>query len=121
MIEETIVAALEASSAVGTIAGDRIYPDPLPQDATLPAVAYRRVSGQRGATLDGPDGTGTARMQFDCCAATPDAAKALAEALIDVIQALPDTESIVSSQLDSYEPDPDITRAIVDVEILYIV
>ena len=67
IIEAALVAEL---AAAGTTAGARIYPQPLPQQATLPAITYLRVSTLREHTLTSPDHLPAVRFQLDCWADT---------------------------------------------------
>lgn len=67
IIEEALVTELELAA---TTAVSRIYPQPLPQQVTLPAITYLRVSTVRGHTLTGPDLLPAVRFQLDCWAAT---------------------------------------------------
>lgn len=120
MIEQSIVEHLLADTAITAIIGTRLRPDPMEQDITLPAIAYRKVSGSRGYDLSGPDGTGQARMQFDCWASGFEAAKLLAEAVIDSMNEF-DADVNISADLDSYEPVPGAQRIVVDAEILYVI
>ena len=62
-LEQGLVTFLEAFSPA--IAGGRIHPLVLPQNTTLPAVTYQRISGPRVRSLSGPGGKARARIQID--------------------------------------------------------
>ena len=66
-------------AAAATDAGNRIYPVEAPQKATLPYIVWQRISASRDFTHSGPDGLAEPRFQFTCLAATPKAAKTLAD------------------------------------------
>lgn len=74
IIEEAIYSRV---STGGTNASTRVYPFVIPQDATLPAIAYQRVSGPRSLAHDGNLYFAEGRFQFTCTATTYAAAKAL--------------------------------------------
>ncbi len=74
-IEEGLYAFLSNAGIVGT----RIYPLVIPQDATLPAIAYQRLSGPREHSHDGASGMAWARMQLAITGETYSSAKATAE------------------------------------------
>lgn len=69
-LETELVTRLENDAGVGAVAGDRIHPLNLPQNATLPALTYQRISGPRLRHLGGSSSFGTARIQINCWAAT---------------------------------------------------
>lgn len=80
-IEAGIYAHLIADSGVFGLVGTRIYPQVIPQDAEMPAMAYQRISGPRDHAHTGPTGLVSARVQLTCMAASYDGAKALGEAV----------------------------------------
>jgi hypothetical protein len=77
-----MVATVNTYTAVTTIVGTRIYSEPLPQAATLPALSWGQVSSVRVRALnDGPTGKARTRISFSCWATTAKGAHALADAL----------------------------------------
>ena len=82
MLEVGLYAFLAADSGLSALVGTRIYPLLLPQEPTLPAVVYQRIStNPLGHSNDGPDHLVRVRMQFRCHAATLLAAKGVADAV----------------------------------------
>lgn len=66
-IEPGLVAFLKSSSAVADLIGDRIYPDNLPKELILPAVAYQMLSPQKRIRLSqGRSTLPTSTFQLDC-------------------------------------------------------
>lgn len=61
--------------------GDRMYPDTLPQQPTLPAISYQVISETRRATMRGPDDLSRVRVQVDCWANTSIEAHAVADSV----------------------------------------
>lgn len=49
---KAIYALLAADSAVAALASTRIYPTVLPQDKTVPALVYQRISGVEPGQID---------------------------------------------------------------------
>lgn len=81
MIEEDVVAWLKTKPLVNNIINGRIHPLQLPQDPSLDALTYQRISGVREESQEGPSGLAHPRLQFDCWSKTYPGAKRLAEAL----------------------------------------
>jgi hypothetical protein len=80
-IEEALYSKLSTTSGVMTICSTRIYPNVIPQDAAMPALAYQRISTVRYMAHDGPTGVAQARFQFTCSAALYSTARSLANAI----------------------------------------
>ena len=69
-IAQVLVAYLQADTTLAALIGTRIYPITLPQEPTLPALTFRRVSSVRKVDHGGKVGYTLARYQFDCYGAT---------------------------------------------------
>lgn len=61
------------------LAANRVYPVKLPQNFTLPAITYSKVSGVRVQSHDGPSNLAYPRFQISCWGNKYLAAKQLAE------------------------------------------
>ena len=73
---------LVSNATVSGLVSTRIYPDDLPQNCTLPAITYYRVSTEHYGDITGTKtGLAVARLQIDCFATTRAGANALAEAV----------------------------------------
>ena len=57
---DSIYSILHDDPGVLPLAGSRIYPQELPQDATFPAIVYERTSNEHLRSNDGPTGLVTA-------------------------------------------------------------
>jgi Protein of unknown function (DUF3168) len=84
-LEEGLYSFLTGTTAISALVGTRVYPLLIPLDATLPAVAYQRISGPFEAAHDGPTGLVRARMQITCVAAPYAAARGVAAAIVTVL------------------------------------
>jgi hypothetical protein len=71
--------------AVAAIVGTRIYPDHLPQGATMPAAVYHVVSGTDEVDLAGMSGVAHSRVQIDAYADTRTSANLLALTIRDAL------------------------------------
>lgn len=81
MIETGIYAQLMATLAVTDLVVDRVYPIMMPQQPTLPAITYQRISTTDRYAQDGSQDLPTVRVQINCVAATLAAAGALSAAV----------------------------------------
>jgi hypothetical protein len=128
-------------SQANTTAASRVYPQRLPDRATLPAMTYAMVSNGRyptrgdGGTADIP-GTATAyaqdggnnlrryRYQVDCWGTTYEAARLLSEAIENYLDGFSGTAAderlhyiFIDGVRDDYETGTEQVRRIVDVII----
>jgi hypothetical protein len=80
-IGEAFRTKLLSYSSVSTIVGQRMYPDALKLNATIPAIVYYTISTERDHSIAGLTKLAHARVQLDCYAATRVSASALAKAI----------------------------------------
>lgn len=73
--------ALRDGANTSALVAGRVYPGEMPQNVTLPAVLYFRVSGPRIYSHQGSSGLDDARVQVEAWAATYDGAQVLATAV----------------------------------------
>lgn len=64
VIEEALQYHLVNDSDVTALIGSRAYPNVIPQDADLPALAYQTISRPGGMAHDGPTGIAWPRFQI---------------------------------------------------------
>lgn len=114
MIEQTVYAALTTGSPLPTAAGIRVYPVMMPQNPTLPAITYSRVSGVPIVSLDGMSGLDCVRLQIDCWASTYLAAKNLATQVRTEMATL---NALLLLDVDGYEPDEKVYRVTMDFSL----
>lgn len=86
----------------------RLYPDRLPQNPTLPAVVYSRVSGDHGECMESADGLGEARFNFTAWATTKASAIAIREQLRLCFQSYVGTLSGIAVTVHQAADTPDI-------------
>ena len=117
LIEERLRDHLAADSGLSGTIGTRIFPLLMPQEPTLPALVYTRISGPRDNTHDGPSGLVSTRIQISCWATSYKTAKQTADL---VRLALADFEkSTLDNELDFYEPDTKLFSVPLDFMILH--
>ena len=80
-IDTALFTRLSGFAGLTALVGTRIYPPPVPQNATYPLVTLSQVSGLRSYVYGNQSGFVDARFQFDCWATTSIGARALAEQL----------------------------------------
>lgn len=117
-------ARLQAVSAVTDLVGTRVFPAPLPQGQTLPAVTYQRVSGARESAMGSDTGVAHPRIQVDCWASSYSGVKALATAVRGALQRYSGTiatveiqDSFLKNDIDLFEDEIEANRVMLDFEI----
>lgn len=84
--EESLYAALTGSAGVTALVASRVYPDTVPQDIDLPAVAFTRTSTDYLTTIHaGSPLAETATLEVWCMAVTRAGAEALASACVGAL------------------------------------
>ena len=114
-IQETIYEHLTTNAGVAAIVAARVYPVRLPQEPTLPALTYFRVSGPVEYTRDGVSLT-QSRFQISCWAAGYAAVIALASAVRSAMGIFPKV-SFLENQPEMFEPETSVYHIPVDVMI----
>lgn len=76
---------LADASVSALVGGARVYAGLVPQGVTSPSVVQNLISEGSDYHMAGSSGLGQARVQVDCWATTPDAAVALANAVMDLL------------------------------------
>jgi hypothetical protein len=66
MTIEDLTTYLIANAALIAVVNGRIYPQVLPQHATLPAIVYSQIHGKPGNTMENASGFTDALFQFAC-------------------------------------------------------
>lgn len=123
-IEEVIVSKLKAHAGLSALVGTRVYPAPLPQRPTLPAVTYQRIStlpiGSRDAAKANFE---RPRFQFDGWALDVAGRAALADALRNALATIQQASNprvdvtLLQDARDFYEADSGRYRAALDAFI----
>lgn len=125
-LEAGLWKALTSAPRVAGLVGDRIFPEVIPQDAQLPAMAYQRVSGPRSTFHGGPTGWAQGRIQLTITAETYAAAKDVAEAVRDLFPFHGELGGLVTvavarleNEVDGYGPQIEAPTVRLDLWFLY--
>lgn len=87
-VESTLYSTLSAAAGVSALVSSRIYPDVVPQEATLPCVAFARLDTLYENTIHSAVPViETATMEISCMAVTRIAADALCDAVLAAVGA----------------------------------
>jgi hypothetical protein len=110
MIEDAMYSHLSTSTALTAIVGNRIYPMLMPQDPTLPAVTFQRISNGPQWSINGPCGLDNPHMQVDCWTTSFAGSKALSDALRKAMATAGTYSAVQLTDQDIYEVDTEIYR-----------
>jgi hypothetical protein len=116
-VETKLVTLLAGTVGVSNLVGARIYPATLPQNPTLPAITYMRVTSGPVYSITGYSGLDNPHMQIDCWASTYSAAKALRAAVLTAIDGATTLKGVLISDQDMYEDDVMIYRVSMDFSL----
>lgn len=119
-VEQQVRTVLTTDAGVLAVIGAtpplRVYPQLLPQDCTMPAVRFQRVSTVPQNGLDGHHSLDQVRVQVDSWASDYDDAKTLAAA-VRAAMALAPLYALCVMELDDYDPDQSLHRVVQDFSI----
>lgn len=120
-VEHELRARMSGSTAISALVGVRVRPIPLPQEATLPAVTYQRVSTVREHASTTDPGFAHTRFQVDCWAETFAGALALRDEVNDRLSRWSSSTGSVTvfdvfqaGERAFYEEDREAQRVILD-------
>lgn len=126
-LEEALFHHLTHTDDIQTLVGNRVYPKLSPQGATFPLIVMHRIATDRDHSQAGSSQRATVLMQFDCKAATPLAARNLAEKVrlsldgyagsMGSGEGLAIQSSFVDNERDGYDEDLEVEVSSLDVEI----
>lgn len=116
-LEPKIVTLLEGNAVVSALVSTRIYPMILPQDPTLPAITYQRVSGGQISSTDGFSNYENPRIQIDSMATTYAGAKAVAAAVFAAMELSTTFKAVLIGDTDIYEDEPEFYRVSMDFSV----
>lgn len=118
MIEQAVYARLAGDAAVAALVAARIYPSILPQNPTLPAISYSRVSRSDPYSLSGRSDLRHIVLEINAWAETYAGSKALAQAIEDAMDADGlDIKAVQITDQDLYESDTKIYRVFAEYSI----
>lgn len=108
MVETKIYTLLTGNATVTRLINTRIYPVVMPQDVALPAITYQRISAEKLTTLSGYTGLANPHIVITAWAAGYDDAKAIGAAVHAAMNGAGTFKSILTNEMDIYEPELNI-------------
>lgn len=109
-LDEKLYTLLSGDASVSAVVVARIYPLVLPQDVTLPAITYSRISGGQVNSLGGYSGLEAPRIQVDVWGESYAAARALAALVHTAMDGATTFRALLESDTDFFEDDTKIYR-----------
>jgi hypothetical protein len=132
-LEAELRAFLIADPGVSALVGQRVYPAPAPQNATMPFITFQRISVSREYTLAGPAGLAGVLMQIDGWADAPEydgnyavtkeiatAVRLCLEGYAGLFTSIYVQEITVDNERDIFEPQDKTRRASLDFRIWHV-
>ena len=116
-VEPKIYTLLSGDALIAALVATRIYPVILPQDVTLPAISYSRVSGGQVNSFDGYSDLENPRIQIDVWGETYASVQALAALVHTVMDGATTFGALLESDMDFYEDDTLIYRVSMDFSV----
>lgn len=101
--ETDIYAALAGDAALAALVNGRVYPDTIPEECPLPAIAFIRSGGEKFYGLDNSLHAERVRMRIVCWAETRTAANEVGDAV---------TEALLAADLPPDTPDADFAESV---------
>lgn len=84
--EADLYTTLSGDTSVMSLVDDRVYPDVVPQDRDLPAVAYSRVGTEYVNSIHGAALAQRATLEVFCMAARREDAEEICDAVSDAVR-----------------------------------
>lgn len=102
-LESKVYSALVATTRITDTVGTRIYPLILPQEPTLPAITYQRITGEKQNHLEGYANLEQVRLQIDIWGTTLTGCKTMSTVVHSVLGAAPDFKALLIYDMDLSE------------------
>ena len=115
-IEKALVNILQNDAAVANVVAARIYPETMPQGASLPVIIYHIISGAWDITMDGEMNLARSRFQFDQWAAEYKQARELSDAVRAALDGYSGTVGTVEIEAIRLLDEDDLFADLPDVE-----
>lgn len=116
-VESDIYSALTGYAGLSALVSTRVYPQVIPDGATLPAVAYQRVGTEPVQTLHGTVPAARARFSFSAWAATyADALSVIAQVRAALLAAAA-FEAVYEFEVDLFDEESRRSGRIADFSI----
>lgn len=111
--EASLYSALTGDTSVMLLVDDRVYPDVLPQDKALPAVAYSRIGTEYVNTIHGTSLASKATLDVFCMAERREDAEDICNAVEEVSRV---ADFITTGRRAEFDADQLLWAAVLTVE-----
>jgi len=125
-VEDAIYSRASGHAGLSALISTRIYPGLAPQDVTLPAVVYQRVSSVPESLLTADTDVIRDRFQFTVLASSYESAVNVGIQIRSALQRWQGIESSVTiedsyllNEIDLYEDETEVFQKVIDFEILH--
>jgi len=125
-IEQCLKYYLDASTGIHDIIADRIYPEVLPQNPTLPALTFMAISGLEHHDID----VAFPHYQLSGWASTRAGAREIGDEIVSAFKrkkgAMGGTsgvriiQAVIGNRLTFYQPEQRIWQEPIDIKIIYV-
>lgn len=126
-MEDRLIAYLQDDTDVTTLLGSRMYPDTLPQGATLPALVYQRIDTPRTHVHGEASVLPRPRIQMHFWATTlakcweaADAVRKCLDGYRGEIDDITVCRIVILSEWSTYEPETGLRSVIQDYQVTYL-
>jgi len=116
-LEPKIYTLLSGDALISALVSTRIYPVILPQNVTLPAITYSRISGGQINSFSGYSNLENPRIQIDVWGVTYASVQALAALVHTAMDGATTFGALLESDMDFYEDDTLIYRVSMDFSV----
>lgn len=123
-VEADLYTRLTSSTDVTSQVSDRVYPLPLPQEATIPALTWQKISGPREHAMGQDPGEAHSRFQLDCWGESLNDTLAIRDGLLSGLSRWSSSTGSVTvydvfliNEQQSYEDDARLHRVRLDFMI----
>jgi len=125
-IDEAVYSALSGNATLTGLISTRIYPLVLPQEVTLPAVTFFRVTNLHNHGMGGDISLMETRLQVSILAASVSLMRAVTDAVRAVLSRWKGTygsviiqDSLLNNEMDDFEPETEVYQCIQDYMIFH--
>jgi hypothetical protein len=105
ILETRIYSLLSSDVTIKQRVNTRIYPVVMPQDVTLPAISYQRISSDPANTLSGFSGLKQSSVAINAWARTYDEAKQIAAEIHAAMEKATAFKCVLINDMDGYDQD----------------
>ena len=126
VLEQALYTRLTGYAGLSALVSSRIYADRLPQNPTLPALTYQRISREPWESLSASDGVEDAGIQIDVWASTVSSRSSVTVQVLAALKRQTWTEdgiavldAFIESDITQFDPDVSLYRETLDMKVVH--